>query len=217
MPSAKQTASEVFRSLDKDGNGTIDKDEYRAALMQMNIPKAITEVVTESVFAKFDTNKDEGIDEKEFVKYFSDSSSVNLHKRIYRAGFETKYTIVWGVYWCLVGLKCLLDTEGLLEGTFPGESKNAPALHMVTILGYSMLTGGLTVLAQRQLGVSPVFAYGCHAVFWSYLTVYENTVGSIMGASGFQEPPLVATALSIGVALYGIWSIHTERAKVKED
>jgi hypothetical protein len=62
---APKSASQVFRQLDEDGNGNkISREEYAQALVMMNIPKEISKVVTDSVFAKFDVNSDSGIDEK---------------------------------------------------------------------------------------------------------------------------------------------------------
>ena len=218
----KQHASDVFRSMDKDGNGKIDRNEYTQALIKMNIPTAIANVVTDSVFAKYDTNKDEGIDEKEFVKYFDDDKNAAVHQHIYRSNFEEKYTIIWAMYFIAVGMKMFVDTKATMIDVFPEamneySEKMGPAIHMMSILGLSWITGGLCVLMQRVLHTTQVFAYATVAIFWSCITIYENLVGSIVGESTFQAPPIIVTMLSISLGVYGIWSIQTERAKIKED
>jgi hypothetical protein len=216
---APKTASEVFRQLDINGDGTISRDEYAKALVMLNIPPEISIIVTDSVFSKFDANHDDGIDEKEFVKYFSRGDNLSLHERIDRAAFEQNYTIYWGIYFCLVGMKLAFSPATVVSEVFSGIDSDAmgPACHMTTVLGLSWLTSGLNVLMQRVMKISPVASHGVIAIFWSLLTIYENVVGSIYGVQNFNAPPLVVTVLSISLGAYGLWSMMTGQAKVKEN
>jgi hypothetical protein len=93
-------------------------------------------------------------------------------------------------------------------------------LYLLTILGCSSwLTGGLNVVIQRFLKISPVAAYGGIAVvFWSLLTIYENFIGSVVGEPSFHVPPLIVTVLSISLTLYGMKiMLLSGDSKVKED
>jgi hypothetical protein len=135
-----------------------------------------------------------------------------LHHRFDREIFAESYTIICGLYFCLVGIKLFSDPAGFIYDTFPGANTPetvGPAAHIVCILGCSWLTSGLNVLIQRFFKISPVAAYGGVAVFWSLLTIYENCYGSVVGEPSFVAPPLVVTILSI--------SLLSGDAKVKED
>jgi hypothetical protein len=216
---APKTASEIFRQIDKNGDGVISRDEYAQALVMMNVPKEISSIVTDSVFSKFDSNRDEVIDEKEFAKYFFCGDNVSLHERMDRASFEQNYTIYWGVYFCLVGMKLASSPATVVSEVFSGIHPDAmgPACHMTIVLGLSWLTSGLNVLMQRVLKFSPVASHGIVAVFWSLLTIYENAIGSIYGVQNFHAPPLVVTVLSISLGVYGLWSMASGQAKMKEN
>jgi hypothetical protein len=216
------SAKQVFQSLDKDGNGKIDREEYTQALLKMHIPQVFSEIVTESVFSKFDTNQDAGIDQDEFVKYFSESTNADVHRRLFRSVFQERFLMIWGVYFLLIGIKITTDPAGLVGDAFPGSledgSNMGPARHMAAVLGCSFLSGGVNAILQSgMVGSSSVFSYGCLALFWAALTMYENVVGSIVGQEGFQRPPWYVTLPSLLMGLYGIWGIRTDRAKVKEE
>mmetsp|Transcript_20503 Transcript_20503/g.56588 ORF Transcript_20503/g.56588 Transcript_20503/m.56588 type:complete len:220 (+) Transcript_20503:47-706(+) len=219
MPAANiQTARDVFKSMDKDGNGTIDKEEYVQALRKLHIPKAMAELVTDSVFAKFDTNKDAGIDEKEFLKYFASDENIAIHNRIARSVFEEKFLLFFGIYLIVVGFVLTTNTKLATENIFNLEGTvNGPAQHMTAILGVCFLSNGLNSLFQGYAGVSRVFGFGFVAIVFSTLTVYENVYGSLIGEESFNKPPIQATALSLLLGTYAAWSIHTQRAKIKED
>lgn len=87
-----KSASDVFCQLDVNGNGEISREEYLQVLHMMDIPKEIAQIATESVFTRFDSNKDGGIDKKEFVAYFSGHANVALHQRMDCAAFDQKYS-----------------------------------------------------------------------------------------------------------------------------
>ncbi|KAL7545019.1 hypothetical protein ACHAWF_008387 [Thalassiosira exigua] len=220
--SSSKTASDVFRQLDINGDGTISKSEYAQALKMMNIPKEIASITTEAVFSKFDANYDGGIDEKEFVKYFSDNDAVTLHQRLDRALFEGKYIIFWGCYFCFVGMKILSSPLGLVGETFDLDENDAvgnrlAAAQMTTILGLAWFTNGLLVLMQRLLNIEPVAAHSLVAIFWFTLTVYEIFFGpAYYPAYGFKEPPMIAVVLSGLLAGFGVFNLLKGKAKIKE-
>ena len=96
--SKQLTAKKVFQSFDVNGDGKLSRDEYSQALNKMKIPKEICDIVTNSVFARFDSDKDDGIDEDEFVKYFNDEMNVALHERLDRNVFANRFQIIWAIY-----------------------------------------------------------------------------------------------------------------------
>lgn len=222
--SSRKTASDVFKQIDVNGDGTISKDEYGKALRMMNIPKEIANITTEAVFSKFDANSDDGIDEKEFIKYFSDSDAVTLHQRLDRALFEGKYIIFWGIYFCFVGIKILSSPSGLVDEIFADLDPKDPvgmrlaASQLATILGCAWFTNGALVLMQRLMSVTPVAAHSLVAIFWFILTLYETFVGPIYRhAYGFVEPPVIAFVLSGTLAVFGVFNLVKGNAKVKEE
>ena len=57
----------MFEAADKDGNGTLDKEEVREALHALGF-KFIQEKQIDQIFKRGDVNNDDVIDFEEFVK-----------------------------------------------------------------------------------------------------------------------------------------------------
>ena len=215
--SKQLTAKKVFQSFDVNGDGKLSRDEYSQALNKMKIPKEICDIVTNSVFARFDSDKDDGIDEDEFVKYFNDEMNVALHERLDRNVFANRFQIIWAIYFMMIAGKLLSDPRAFVLETFPGIIKTDEAAHLTIILGCSFLTSGIMAMLQSDVfGLSGVAAYAFAAMCWSTLTLYETFVGSIAGVESFVGPPTVVTVLSIIVSIFGLWSMQVGKSKMKE-
>ena len=223
MPPSKTAAQSVFRQIDKNGDGTISREEYKMALKILDIPSSMTTVVTDAVFAKYDADSDGGIDEKEFVKYFDSTSNVEMHSRIDRAVFEKSYSFFWAMYFIVIGIKFVSDPFEQTDQTFAGISSNDgpgfrhAAAHLFTIIGLTWICIGVLAIAQRVLKLTPVVTQAAIAFFWFLLTLYENVVGAVIGTPGFEAPPPPVIILSSILAFTGVWGALSGKVKIKED
>lgn len=69
---------DVFQSIDFDGGGSIDSDEFVAYCEELHLPFAFPRDTMAAVYAAVDTDGAGGIDSDEFVDYFRDKYDVAL-------------------------------------------------------------------------------------------------------------------------------------------
>ena len=77
----------MFAYADKDGNGTLDKDEVRAALYDLGFD-FLDEKKIATLMGKADQNNDEVIDFEEFVKESPKALRINLVKLAKQNGHD---------------------------------------------------------------------------------------------------------------------------------
>jgi Ca2+-binding EF-hand superfamily protein len=94
-PSTAEFRKEMFKKLDQDGNGGIDKSELQAVSKKEGSHK--TKPNTDEIFAKIDTNHDGVIDESEndaamaeFEQAAKDQSEVRAHQSISLLGVKNQ-------------------------------------------------------------------------------------------------------------------------------
>jgi len=217
-------AIEIFKKLDKDGNGTIDKQEYIQGLKLLAIPKKIAELAAEQVFARFDQDHNAGIDQEEFVTYIAEFEE--LHNRVERAQFERIYYFCWAAYFILVGTKFILDQPGNTNEAFgctTAAEWHVATQHVFVIVGFCFVSAGVSQLLVHILKLSGVAVMTGYACFWFWLTLYETTRGSVLTLihgtvdNCFNTPPLPALVASGLLACMGFYGIFTGSAKLKED
>jgi hypothetical protein len=70
-----------FDKMDLDGNGTLDREELKAALEKSGIPMSEVERKLPALFSKMDKSGDGEISKEEFVQYWVDNKLLALHRK----------------------------------------------------------------------------------------------------------------------------------------
>jgi|EP00670_Eutreptiella_braarudii_P020809 hypothetical protein len=212
---------DVFRRIDKDKNGFISRQEYVEALKILNIPRDMALIVADSVFEKYDTDGNKGIDEQEFVKYFGDHAA--LEQRIEREWFASTYSLVVSIFFMLMGVRFMSDPFGATYEVFPTlpvdscKDWQTASVHMFFVVGFCTFTFGFLMLAQRVLRLSVTSTLTMFTAIWCVYTEFERHLGSPVRAKGFKAPPVGVTAVTGMMALVGLYAAFKGNAKIKED
>jgi len=91
-PFGQMVLKRMFEYADKDGNGTLDKDEVRAALRDLGFD-FLDEKQINTILNKADGDKNEVIDFEEFVKETPKTLRVNLVKLAKRNGHDLGFLV----------------------------------------------------------------------------------------------------------------------------
>ena len=83
----------LFEAADKDGNGVLDKDEVRAALLALGFSWSKSDKVVDGIVARADVDENEVIDFQEFCEATPKTLRVNLIKLAKKNGDDLGFLV----------------------------------------------------------------------------------------------------------------------------
>jgi hypothetical protein len=166
---------------------------------------------------RYDSDKNTGIDQEEFIKYFGDH--LRLHERLDRANFQESYIFYWSLFFIVTGTKFILTSNHIKRKkrlAIWTRTEGCHDSHVYTVLGISWVTNGLLILSQHVGKFSGTATCAILAGVWFSLPTYEYAIGSIVGVEGFTGPPLIACVLSFALFASGVSAALNGKVLLKE-